>query len=244
MPMQQKPIPKMKPDIVQGKKIELKPAMKGEIVSKQPQKPKGPGFDKDLILLFAGVGLLVVACAVVPAWNANPKNTGLGMFVALLFMGGGFLTLRQARRKIKGTTEVKVQVAIRGNSTENIGAQTKTGVVNSLNIYAYYDEFIQKNVAEKIAFEYVDKPMGQPHKCINDGKSYFVHMWDIARQRLIPMNLPDGMYADPEVLALYLELPAQRKYLKHRDSWTKMIGPGILAVIVILLAIFIFAQGG
>ena len=113
-----------------------------------------------------------------------------------------------------------------------------------MNIYAAHDEDIGAVVPQRIVFENVYKPAGQPQRCLNTNKDYYVHMWDIKKSRLVPFVLADRKYTDPSILARYLGLPAQRKYLRNRESLMKLIGPGILAVAVIGAFITIIALSG
>lgn len=183
-----------------------------------------------ILLLLAGVGLGYL-------WMADQRNSLLALATIAVWGGGGYLIYRQLKGQVKG--EDHQIIVIPG---ENI--KTKTGSVNSLNIYAKKDDSTSIIYPEKIAFEWVEKPRGQPQKCLNTGKWYYVHLFDIASKKLIPFTLPDIRYSDPALMARYLDLPAQKKYMRHRESLGKYIGPGILAVLCIVAFVVIIALGG
>jgi len=88
-------------------------------------------------------------------------------------------------------------------------------IVNSMNIYH-----------DKIIFENIKKPEGQPWKCKNDGKSYHVHIWDSELQALKEFSLPDQTYFDPQILATrVLELPAHRRIFRRKQTLLQQLSP-------------------
>lgn len=182
------------------------------------------------LLLLAGVGLGYL-------WMADQRNSLLALATIAVWGSGGYLIYRQLKGQVRG--EDHQVIVIPG---ENI--KSKTGSVNSLNIYAKKDDSTGIIYPEKIAFEWVEDPRGQPQKCLNTGKWYYVHLLDIASGKLIPFTLPDIRYSDPALMARYLDLPAQKKYMRHRESLGKYIGPGILAVLCVVGFIVIIALGG
>jgi len=124
--------------------------------------------------------------------------------------------------KYKKSREEAVEEAI--YSTKPVA----TGQVNSMNIYPA-DE-------GGVVFENTAKPEGQPKICENDGKPYFVHIWDIATKRLRPFMLPDTQYYDPRVFAeRVLELPAHRRIFQRKQTVMQKLKPAILFLLIIAL---------
>jgi len=183
-----------------------------------------------ILLLLAGVGVGYL-------WMADQRNSLLALATIAVWGGGGYLMYRQLKGDIRGGDDRVV--VIPGEKVKG-----KAGPINSLNIYAKKDEHSDIIYPEKIAFEWEENPRGQPQKCLNTGKWYYVHLFDIASGQLIPFILPDIKYSDPARMARYLDLPAQKKYMRHRESLGKYIGPGILAALCVVGFIVIIALGG
>ena len=162
-------------------------------------------------------------------WWSNPTNPFLGLAAIILLAVAVWL----------GWTLFKPsdsRVVASGGKKVNINA-------NVLNIYANVDDN-GNHYAENIEFDYHDNPQGQLWQCMNNGKHYRVNIWDLKLKRLVPFTLPDAKYVDPAFMARYLELPAQRKYLRHHDTMMKYIGPGILALLDVAGFIAIIALSG
>lgn len=117
--------------------------------------------------------------------------------------------------------------------TEFVGKPSKEQF-NSLSIYP-----------DKMIFENVHQPGGQVWKCKNDGKRYFVNIWDEERRRLVPFELPDQQYYDPRVFAeRVLGLPAHRKIFTRRQDLFHKLRPIFLIVAIILVWILIVTTTG
>ena len=200
------------------------------------------------VVLGIGLGCLVFGVVFGAIWMANPLNQFLGLFTIALFIAGVIICIRQFRHRhdIGEVAAVNITVAAVVKEGEKPASQEVIGVgtINSLNIYASMDEDIGKVVAQKVVFEAMVSPMGQPQRCLNLGKDYYVHIWDIQKGRLVPFVLPDSKYTDPSILARSLALPAQRKYLRNRESLLRLIGPGLLFVGVLIGFITIIALSG
>lgn len=195
------------------------------------------------LLLGVGIGLFGLAVLVGSLWMANPLNQWLGFLTIALFIGGVVLVIRQVKHRHDVGNKAMVNIRQEpGDSKDQIRANSLTP--NSLNIYAAKDEDIGEVVPQRIVFENVYKPLGQPQRCLNTNRDYYVHIWDIGKSRLVPFVLADRKYTDPSILARYLGLPAQRKYLRNRESLMRLIGPGLLAVGVVIGFIAIIALGG
>lgn len=195
------------------------------------------------LLLGGGLVSLGLGVWVGGLWLASPDLLVLGFLTIALFIGGVVLVIRQVKHRhdVGGGATVNIG-QVPGVGAEQVGGNGSTP--NSLNIYAAYDEDIGAVVPKRIVFENIYKPVGQPQRCLNTNKDYYVHIWDITKSKLVPFVLKDRKYTDPSILARYLGLPAQRKYLRNRESLMKLIGPGILAVAVIFALITIIALSG
>lgn len=201
----------------------------------QPNKRPKP-FNKRWLLVIAG--LLAVAMGVVTGilWTES-QNVFLGLITIIGVAGGGLLAGKQAWGMVFHEKDaVIVGVDVNQGKT--------TGPVNCLNIYARTDPATKKNYAEKIVFENTPEPIGQPQQCLNDNKWYHVNIFDLGTMKLVPFGLPDALYTPPSLLARYIQIPAQRKYLRHREGWQKFVGPGILAVMNCIAFVAIIALAG
>lgn len=117
--------------------------------------------------------------------------------------------------------------------TEHIGEVSKVQV-NSLCIYP-----------DKVVFEDVHKPEGFPWECINDHKKYFVNIWDLATNRLVPFALPDQQYYDPVVFAeRVLALPAHRKIFRKKEQLLQKIKTALLVVTILIVFFLILTTTG
>lgn len=205
-----------------------------------------------------GIGLIPLGVLVASYWWSHPPTeimTNIVGLLAIVILGAGvFIIRRQIKNRHDGRTSAAVVVRQINTpqSTQPVqdGEQPATQVLhnghipNSLNIYADKDSTFDIVMPSGIVFEYVENPLGQPMRCRNNNKDYHVHIWDIGGRRLVPFILPDKKYTDPGILARYLGLPAQRRYLRHRESLMKYIGPGLLVVANVAALITIIAMGG
>jgi hypothetical protein len=196
--------------------------------------------------LWLGLGAALVAAGVVAGWlwQADQRNTLLAFLTIAGFGSGGIMVYRSIQGQAKPGESRVVTIAKEGGAKAPTvdEAKTEKGEVNSLNIYAR--EYEGSIYPQKIAFEWVDNSIGQKQKCRNNGHWYYVHRWDIGKGQLVPFILPDTRFKDPAVVARYLALPAQRRYLRHRETLGKYIGPGILAALCIAAFVVIIALGG
>ncbi len=205
-----------------------------------------PTINRFWLLVGLAVGLIALSIAIGSVWFANPTNQIMGLLTVALFIGGVWLTRRQIKHRHDTMGDIKVTITPTKTSQVDSKPEQVTapsnGQPNSLNIYAIKDGDII--VAQKIAFENVYEPVGQPQKCLNTGTFYHVNIWDIAKGKLVPFILPDSKFTDPAIMARYLGLPSQKKYLRHRESLMHYIGPGILAVMCVAGFIAIIALSG
>ena len=230
-------------------KTAKKVAEEGKKVAEQAEEPQPRRkswrfpFNTYWLLLGAGIGSLVLGVWVGSFWMASPDAIALGFLTIVLFIAGGILIRRQIKHRsdIIGGAVVNIGQA----SGADKGKVGKNGdAPNSLNIYAAYDADVKAIVPQRIVFENVYNPMGQPQRCLNTNKDYHVHIWDLKKSQLMPFTLTDRKYTDPSILARYLGLPAQRKYLRNRESLMRLIGPGLLVVGVLAAFVTIIALSG
>lgn len=219
------------------------------VVESQPVKKtrRLPTINRYWLLVGLAVVLFALSIVLGNLWFANPTNQIMGLVTVALFIGGAWLTRRQIKHRhdIMGDVKVNItpdQTSQADSKVEQTTVPSNGHAPNSLNIYATKDGDIVR--VQKIAFENVYQPMGQPQKCLNTGKFYYVHIWDIAKGKLVPFMLPDSKFTDPAIMARYLDLPSQKKYLRHRESLMHYIGPGILAIMCIAGFIAIIALSG
>lgn len=181
---------------------------------------KKKGISKQWLWLGLGFVLLAAGIGLGFLWMQDKRNPFWAFLTLATVAAGVFIIYRNIKPK-----EKSIPVLLPGKKI--------TESVVCLNIYAKKnDEGIV--YPEQIVFELTTKPEGQPNQCINTGQYYPVNIWDIDKHKLVPFVLPDEKYTDPAFLARYLEQPAQKKYLQHRESLMKYIGPGILAILIIV----------
>lgn len=167
----------------------------------------------------------VGACLVVMGFAgfvyfATSQNMAIGLFSVLAVIGGGFLAYHGFKTKDEGII-----------ITQN-GVEAPTITANSLNIYP-----------DSIKFEELprDQLKGQPRRCRNDGKYYWVNIWGTSfkgkSEGLVPFVLPDTQYRDPKEFANNLNIPAHRDLFAREASLLEKISPGLIIVGMIVLGI-------
>ena len=123
------------------------------------------------------------------------------------------------------------------NASHYIG-KPKKEQVNSLNIYP-----------DKIEFEEVYQPDGQPWKCRNDGRYYFVNIWEKPSfekpNKCEPFMLPDQQYYEPNLFAeRVLELPAHRRLFRKKNNLMNVVKIGALLLGMVIVWILIITTTG
>lgn len=182
-------------------------------------------FGGGIILALTGIGLLFI-------WFSMPFSAMQQVVggITLLTLGSGvYLVRRQLKNR---NNRYGGAMVVTPSSTSQIPSKSN-GYANSLCIYP-----------DKLIFDNVNEPPGQPQKVLNDGRYYYVLKWNQEINRLEPFILPDSHYTDPSILARYLGLPAQYKYLQNRETLWKFAGPGLLLIGNIAAFIAIIALSG
>jgi hypothetical protein len=189
----------------------------------------------DWVWITGGVLSTIASIPAMILWFANTRNAFMGLIAIALFMAGGYIIYSKL-------SSGKSDTAIVSEHTV-----TRTGKENTVTFYAKKNDK-GKVILGDMLFENLPgeelKKYGQPHHYMNLGKSYYERIYDITTNTFIPLAVPDGSYVDPAIMGKYMELPAQRKYLKHRDSLLKMLGPGLLALMDGIGFIVIITQVG
>lgn len=109
-----------------------------------------------------------------------------------------------------------------------------TEQVNSLTLYP-----------DIIKFENVNDPEGFIWHCIDDGKPYYVNIWNEKEKRIQPFILPDQQYYDPGVFGQrVLALPAHRKIFTRRADLMQKLKPAIAALVGVGIWILIMTTTG
>lgn len=205
-------------------------------------KIKRPNVNRYWVWLGGGLFCVLMVFVLGAYWFAHPDNKFVGVLVAIMAVVG-FIIIR---RQIKNRHDIKaheVAVNIADSDVKGVAKVKRNGAQpNSLNIYGV--KYEDKVMPLKLAFENVYNPEGQPQHCLNDNKDYFVHIYDVSTKKLKPFMLPDSRFIDPAVMATFLEQPAQTKYLRHRETLMKYIGPGLLLVANVGAFITIIAMSG
>jgi len=187
---------------------------------------------KKWAMIAGGLGLIVLGFWFAGLWGTNRDNLILAMGFVLCVPGGGYLVYLGFREQIKGA-EVMI-----------VGSEKPTGPVNSLNIYAIKIDGII--YASKIAFEWVDNPIGQLQQCLNNGQWYYIHRGileiisgKITQPEPEPFLLPDSQYFDPAEFANVIKMPAHQRLFERQTPLFQKIAP-VFMVIAFGLAIIGF----
>lgn len=179
----------------------------------------------------AGIGLFAVGLLFGSLYTQNMNNMLFALITALSWPCGGFLIWNGLKVKDAGYHFVT-------------GEAKRKGPCNVMKIHNGLDDN-GKPIPIKIDFDYTDRPLGQPKKCRNDGKFYYI-------ERLNPTNgvwgqfaLPDKMiYFDPREYANAFGLPAHRKLYQNKPSLMQKIAPIFLVVGLIITSIAMIAIVG
>ncbi len=116
----------------------------------------------------------------------------------------------------------------------------KTYPANCLSIYYGYDTESKKYSCDSIKFEQLEPAQiknNHPQQCLDDGKWYYVHIYDPLKKALIPFNLPDTQYYSPEEFCNPLNMPASRKELKPVVTLGEKLKPVLLVVAIGVLGL-------
>lgn len=195
---------------------------------KKNEKRKLPT-KKQVLYLACGIVALLLGFWMAILYSADRTNMIVAMGTIILIPGGGFLLYMGIRRAEREAVIV--------------GSKKPLGPVNSLNIYARKDEN-DKLVPDKIVFENVKRPLGQPQQCTNNGNWYFVHIFDLVTGKLKPFVLPDSQFFDPSEFGNVLEMPAHRRLFEKKISLLQKVAPWVMVVALLISIIGIVAVGG
>ena len=195
----------------------------------KPKKVDGIKVQKQLIskhqMLYIGGG---VACAIVAIVSMLLYGTNdQAIIYAVMAIGSGTGAVVFIRKALTRENSGAL-VAINGKIAQR---KTQSDKVNTLSIWGKLNEKTKKVEAERVEFVWCDEPLGQPWQCGNTGQYYYVQIWDQDTKTMKAFDLPDTKFVDPVIMARYLELPAQRKYLKYRDTLMKYISYAILGIL-------------
>lgn len=193
--------------------------------------------DSNAFRLIGGIVLIIIGCLIAWVWMTFiPKNPVPAVFT-LGGIGGGiyFIKLYFDKRGDSG------EVVVLPSGMEAVASKR----VNSLSIYP-----------DKVIFENLDNPAGQPWKCHNDGRLYYVQVEKSAftnkppdsnpeNWRLKPFILPDQRYYDPGVFATrVLELPAHRQIFRRKQSMLEQLTPAMVIIAVVVFGVIMIATIG
>jgi len=154
------------------------------------------------------------------------------MFIALGFAGlaGGFMLFLSWRRSGD----------VRHIVRDKDGKEKEAAIPpNSLNIYP-----------NRVEFAFVENPLGQSQKCLNDGKYYHIHTVTEEGEGgvLSEFQLPDDddseRYYDPTEFANPVTMPSNKKYFTWSASTMQKISIGLMALLIFGLVIGMIAAGG
>lgn len=170
-----------------------------------------------------GFGILLGAL-----WGQN-KNPFLGLLMLIVIGLGVLLIVKCVKYQSGG-----VYLTPKGEVTYKPPKQA-----NCLNIYAKVDPDTNQPVPVRVAFENMDKDKleGYPRRLRNDGKYYFVNIFDLKKKELVPFKLPDTKFCPPTQLRISATMTANWAYWKPIPNLFQRIAPWML---VLALAVELF----
>lgn len=128
--------------------------------------------------------------------------------------------------------------------TDTSGKVIKQKDLNAVNFYAERGDD-GKVRATLVRFEHMDDPEGIPRRLKNDGKLYYVNIWDVEKKALVPFHTPDiWQYYPPYEFARVLTLPAHKRMFTRRPNLFEKVRPWIMIAAIIIMAIIQVVVGG
>jgi len=174
-------------------------------------------------LVGIGVVVLVLAYWLMTLYGQNRESMALGLVAILSLGGGGFAIYQGFKTKTVGVI-----------LTPGGGKVAIVLDANCLNIYPDHLEFAKLPDKELL---------GQPQRCHNDNKFYYVHIWEKEKDKLKAFMLPDTTYRDPREFANNLNIPAHRELVKGEVSLVQKIAPfALVAGMGIMLFAFLVVE--
>ena len=186
--------------------------------------------------VFLGLALLGGAILTAIIYMSNPNNMMLAVFFVALGGGGVLFLFIGLKKRDEGIKFVRPGS---GKAPVKINA-------NALNIYYGKDEN-GKVFCDRITFEEMaekDIKSKHPQRCLDDGKWYYVHIYDPNKKELVPFTLPDTQYYDPREMVNPATMPATKKVLKPKPTLGEKLRPVLLVVAIGILGIIFIATGG
>lgn len=200
--------------------------------------------------IYVGIGLLIISAFIAKLYMDVPYNMIIAIFF-VIFGASGFFTLYLGlKKRDEGYKFVK-----QGMEKVKVNA-------NCLNIY--YKKDGNENIkCDRIAFEEMISPEiydemeavlpGQirgdiisemPQRCLDDGKFYYVHIFNPELNKLVPFELPDIQYFDPREMVNPVMMPAVKKELKPIPALGEKLKPVLLLVGIGILSVLFIATSG
>lgn len=202
--------------------------------------------------IYAGIGLLIIAVLIAKLYLDSNNNMILAVLFVMFGASGGFSIFHGLKRRDEGYTFVK-----HGEEKVNINA-------NCLNIYYKKDESGAVK-CDYIAFEEMIPPdkyeelkrkgeilPGQvkgdilsrmPQRCLDDGKFYYVHIFDPAKNEYTSFELPDTQYFDPREMVNPIIMPSVKKEMKPIPTLGEKLRPALLVIGIAILTVLFIATG-
>ena len=176
-----------------------------------------------------GIAAAVIDIFIARLYLSNMTNAVLAV-AFILFGGAAFLFLFLGLRKRD-----------EGYIIQRPGQGKKVDKANCVNIYYGYDELTSKIYCDCIKFEWFEPEQivaKHPQKCLDDGKFYYLQVWNPKTKKFMPFVASDTQYYDPKEFVNPLRMPASRKILKPKTKMGEKLRPVLL---VIAMGILVFA---
>jgi len=171
--------------------------------------------------LIGAIMVFVVGASI--AYLGNEAANPLMIVPGFLIMAGGFMLFLSWRRS------GDIRHIVKKEDGEEV---VITAPPNSLNIYL-----------NKVEFAFVENPLGQSQKCLNDGKYYHIHKvtegqdGEVLSEFVLPDDDETERYYDPTEFANPVTMPSNKKYFTWAASTMQKISLGIMALIIFGLVI-------
>lgn len=200
--------------------------------------------------VYAGVGLFIITALIAKLYLDSNNN----MILAVLFVmsgTGGFLFIYQGlKRRDEGYVFVKPggeKVTINANCLNIYYRKNEDGDIEC--DYIAFEEMIPPDKYDAMTDILPGQVRGEivskmPQRCLNDGKFYYVHIFDPNKDKYLPFKLPDTQYFDPREMVNPVTMPAVKRELKPIPTLGEKLRPALLLIGIAILSVLFIATGG
>lgn len=181
-------------------------------------------------IMFTALAVLMAGLAGWIGVSGNNQQNPVVIAMSLPFFFGAFMLIRKVLEDRPSGVEVGDAIRRKKDGEPDITTP------NSLNLYPL-----------AIKFEYDAAPMGLRKKCLNDGKLYHVHKYDIDGHKsefVLPDDDEGQRHYDPREFANVVTMSSNKKYFAWSGSIVQKVSMAIMGIIIGGEIIGLIAIGG